>query len=207
MQHDPLTSEFAWHEPRNNTSGNDQGFTSTPKAPATTPWTPSLSQRPVNNQNGDFQRRNTSSLSPEYVPMFVTIQNDEISSLAHFSSFLAQESVSQEDSTAEPKPLPQCSTISSELQEPPTSPTRAQTSLGMAAQNSLTVQWHNDNSSGAESRTAGTSKPKRKSGGRKGRMKPDNARKAHATRKRGACFHCWAHKVPVSPGALRNEYR
>ena len=200
IQPEPWTSEYAWHKPRSNAQEDDQVFTSTPRTTsATTLCTPSSVQQPVNNQYGDIHSPSLSSPSLEYMPMFATIQNDELSSLADFTNFIAQASVSQGDGTAEPGQLLNASAYSSGPEKyPSNSSNQADTSYQMAGQSSLTVQWQNDVPSGAEPRAAGKTKPERKSGGRKGRMKPEKAKKAHAMRKLHACFHCWARKVPVS---------
>lgn len=196
--------DFALHEQRIHTPGSYEEIISAPEAPLITPWQPVFRKRTVHFDNGDNERLDYPNSIEEYVPKSVSETNNKLSSLSQFSNSAIQGSVSQGQSSAWPAPVLEDAIHFSQFEGQPLTPRNRAISLDeIAGQTTLTLRWHDDLSR-PESFAAGKpkQKQKRKSGGRKGHMKPDKAREAKDMRERGACTACWAKKVSVSQDAI-----
>jgi hypothetical protein len=66
------------------------------------------------------------------------------------------------------------------------------------AGNSTAVELQIESPRGTQSENLAGTNASQKARGRQGGLGRERAQKAHAIRKIHACFHCWAHKIPVS---------
>lgn len=203
-QHLPWSSESAIHEPRINVFGDDQVFTPL-RETAIAPWPPPFGEPLLDVQARDLYLYGLPNPLMESNEKTASMTDGRLPRSTQLRSFMDRESSLLDQGTTESH-LPQ------EFSECPSQlllgiSGHAEPSVGLPDRRSLAVRRNNDNASVSSSHTVDQPKPRKKSGGRKGTMEPEKARKTHEIRIIGSCFHCWTRKVEVRGNQLRKSMR